>query len=449
MLIKAFSASSQTFEVDGLYFKIISSTEFTCGVTQVPNGASPYEGIINIPSSITYNGNIYKVTKIFQSAFYYSQITEVHVNDGIVEIGNAAFFHSPNLKIVNIGKDVHNIGLRIRKSTIQFADNSAFGYCTSLEEINVDPANETYASKNGVLFNKEGSMLLCVPAGQEYPNFVIPKDVTFIRNDAFEGVHIGSLDFNGFDNIKSFTFDGSTIDHLIIPPYINSLPGSAFGTVKECVFEECDNGIALDYYYDWASWPFSSISKIEIYRPIHARNYWSVGGRSPFKGCGLRNIICDVDEIPAEFFIGSSESYTTNMHYMPTVVLSDKVSKIGNRAFEGCYLGSIVFPNNLQEIGDESFKNCFLLEKVEYGKNLRKIGKEAFYGTNLSEICLPSCIEQIGDMAFYPRIQKVTCHAITPPNIPSWGVFGDDKGLNKENFQLYVPGVAINVRGEK
>ena len=225
-----------------------------------------YEGVVNIPSTVVSEGESYNVTTVEMNAFAKSKVTEVDIPAGVLEIKNTAFMNCLTLKKVTIGKDVNNIGLRIRKSTVEYQDNSAFMGCSALQEINVNLDNEVYSSVNGILYNKKGNELYCYPAGKECEKYVIPESVKFIRNDAFDGVKMGELDFNGFSNLQPFIFYGSTIEKLVIPSYISSLPGGIFGTVNYCIIENGSTTLGLSYNYDWACWPFKSIPKIEIYR---------------------------------------------------------------------------------------------------------------------------------------------------------------------------------------
>ena len=55
------------FEVDGMYYHIISSSEKTVEVT---SGDNKYSGNVVIPEQVTYNNDTYSVTSIGNSAFY-------------------------------------------------------------------------------------------------------------------------------------------------------------------------------------------------------------------------------------------------------------------------------------------------------------------------------------------------------------------------------------------
>ena len=88
-----------------------------------------YSGVVNIPESVTYNGMIYPVTSIGESAF---------------------------------------------------------DYCSDLTEINVDENNTAYSSIDGVLFNKSQTELVCYLGGKQGA-YTIPNSVTSIGGSAFSG----------------------------------------------------------------------------------------------------------------------------------------------------------------------------------------------------------------------------------------------------------------------
>jgi hypothetical protein len=63
---------------------------------------------------------------------------------------------------------------------------SAFDRCSKLTSISVDVNNTVYCSTDGVLFNKDQTILLCYPSGKT-GNYTIPNSVTIIEDCAFSG----------------------------------------------------------------------------------------------------------------------------------------------------------------------------------------------------------------------------------------------------------------------
>jgi len=67
----------------------------------------------------------------------------------------------------------------------------AFWNCGSLASITVDIQNTAYSSVEGVLFNKDKTVLICYPAGRQESTYTIPAGVISINGGAF--VHCLSL----------------------------------------------------------------------------------------------------------------------------------------------------------------------------------------------------------------------------------------------------------------
>ena len=68
-------------------------------------------GKLNIPSTITYNGDTYTVTAIANVAFRFcTQLTEVEIEEGVTTIGNYAFIGCSNLEAISLPSTLTNIG---------------------------------------------------------------------------------------------------------------------------------------------------------------------------------------------------------------------------------------------------------------------------------------------------------------------------------------------------
>ena len=63
----------------------------------------------------------------------------------------------------------------------------AFEDCTSLQSIDVSNDNKHFASVNGVLFDKELTVILRFPKKHDVKEYVIPDSVTKIGERAFSG----------------------------------------------------------------------------------------------------------------------------------------------------------------------------------------------------------------------------------------------------------------------
>jgi hypothetical protein len=94
----------------------------------------------------------------------------------VISIGDGAFAKRIQLTDITIPASVTNIA------------PSAFSRCSRLTAINVSVANATYSSLNGVLFNKNQTLLIQYPGPfGKTSEYTIPESVTSIGNGAFFG----------------------------------------------------------------------------------------------------------------------------------------------------------------------------------------------------------------------------------------------------------------------
>ena len=75
MLIGWLPSLAHDFEVDGLYYNIISELDKTIAVTYIDNGYTIYySGDIIIPEKVDYNSETYEVVEISNQAFFIVRI---------------------------------------------------------------------------------------------------------------------------------------------------------------------------------------------------------------------------------------------------------------------------------------------------------------------------------------------------------------------------------------
>ena len=220
-------------------------------------GCSGFTGNLVIPEGVTsierftfsgcsgFTGNLVipeGVTSIESSVFYgCSGLTgNLVIPEGVTSIGGWAFRDCSGFTgNLVIPKGVTSIGL------------VAFGGCNSLKKITVEDDNTKYKDIDGVLYNKAGTELLCVPAGK-IGEFVIPEGVTRIVYRAFYGCSglTGELVIpEGVTGIEMDTFLGcSSLASVNIPSSVTDIT---------LFFTSCDG-----WYTPFAS--CSSLTKILV-----------------------------------------------------------------------------------------------------------------------------------------------------------------------------------------
>ena len=144
------------------------------------------------------------VTDIGEFAFEFcNSLTSITIPNSVTSIGDWAFHDCINLTIVTIPNSVTSIG------------DLAFDGCNSLISITVDSSNKNYSSQDGVLFNKNKTILIQYPAGNTRTSYTIPNSVT----------SIGAVAFYECRNLTSVT----------IPNSVTSIGNRAFGFCESLI----------------------------------------------------------------------------------------------------------------------------------------------------------------------------------------------------------------------
>lgn len=114
------------------------------------------------------------VKKIGEEAFYnHIEMISVSIPQSITSIGNGAFYRCYSLEKITIPKNVEQM------------ENNPFFRCISLNQIFVDPENKNFSELDGVLYNKDKSVLLVYPEGKTNESFTISNSVKKINGSTF------------------------------------------------------------------------------------------------------------------------------------------------------------------------------------------------------------------------------------------------------------------------
>ena len=100
LLLCSTVVAAYDFEVDGIYYNILSEVNNTVEVTPI-SGSDEYTGSVVIPKSVNYYGITYRVTSIGDGAFWYcTGLTSVVIGNSVTSIGSDAFSGCSGLKTV-------------------------------------------------------------------------------------------------------------------------------------------------------------------------------------------------------------------------------------------------------------------------------------------------------------------------------------------------------------
>ena len=108
VLLLSLTANAYDFEVDGIYYNIISVTDSTVKVT---GGDNKYIGEIIIPSTIIYKSRTLKVVAVGDQAFNdCDSLANITIPNTVTSIGKYAFQGCTGLTSITIPNSVITIG---------------------------------------------------------------------------------------------------------------------------------------------------------------------------------------------------------------------------------------------------------------------------------------------------------------------------------------------------
>lgn len=369
VLLCSATASAYDFEVDGIYYNIISTTDLTVKVT---SGDNNYSGEIIIPSAITYKSRNLKVVAIGDEAFFWcDSLVNITIPNTVTSIGESAFSRCSALASAVIPNSVTTIG------------NEAFDGCTSLTDLCIEDG-ENPLSLGYRLFISCPLEKLYLGRNLSYETGETYGYSPFINKTTLTSVTIG----NNVTKIGHSIFRGCKgLTNITIPNSVTTIENSAFQgctDLKELYIE--DGVTILELGYNLMSY------------------YSEENSQGLFYDCPLEKIHLgrNVNYMITEngYYYGNSPFY--NRKDLKTLTISNHVTEIGINAFEGCSsLSEITIPNSVTSIGYQAFNGCTNLTSLIIGKKVTKIGGDAFNGCKgLTSITIPTSVTLIGHNAF-------------------------------------------------
>lgn len=191
---------------------------------------------------------------------YSMWVDEIVIPEGVRLIRNEALRGMHKLKYVSLPESLEAIqsrafmGTGLRKVTIpkNVADIrlGAFANCGKLEEISVSDKNRFFTSEDGILYNKEQTILIQYPAGRAKEAFSIPEGVIHIMPKAFAGCRKLKCIYlpQSLTTISERAFcECNGLEEIVIPEWIKYIDKRAFAYCKSLRKVFLARGTNIDY----------------------------------------------------------------------------------------------------------------------------------------------------------------------------------------------------------
>lgn len=339
----------------------------------------------------------------------------------VVEILDRAFTQTMCVKIV-FPASVRKIGVHAFLST------------DWLESIEVDPANEDFASLDGVLFNKDFTELAHYPANKADVDYRIPSSVKIVRDTALTccrrlrgicvpgGLEYYDSQFWGYstlvainasgDNESYFSRDGILYDKTgaMLALYPKSKPQKRFVLPKNVEFVPM---ISFDGIYQLEEIDVEPGSQyFSAYEGTLFDRYETKLVRFPAGRKATKYVVPENVQTIGEFaFFGASS--------LTTIELPEGLERIEASAFLNCpNLRKLVVPDGVRTIEAATFARSDSLRSVELPASLESIDRAAFLGCGaLTSIVVPDGVKSIGERAFFMCSALKT--VVLPPSVES------------------------------
>ncbi len=383
------------FEVDGMYYNIVSISDLTCEVTfrgtNYHDGCFTYYGEITVPEYVQYNGKSLKVVGIGDYAFYNynwhskekETVTSISLPNSIEYLGNYALAYNTfsdfkvpsSLKKIGYGAFVYYETEGVKRiyvndlktwCEIEFKDSQSSPFCHGERNEGTAITFGLYTAKGELYLNNE----LCEV-------ITIPNEIKKINNYAFAGVasikeivlpkgikSIGDFAFCNCINLLSIktpstckmigkhAFNGcSQLSKVELSEGLKNIGEGAFSyclSLQSLIFPSSIKVIG-EYLFYGMDFPHLFVTKsstplycpkeslfniktIDFQREFTCRYWWKEYYSGPY------------GEMVDSPFGGYQDG--TSYNKLKTVIIGPNVKHIHKKVFEGCSLDSVVLQNS-------------------------------------------------------------------------------------------------------
>ena len=410
--------NAHDFEVNGIYYNVVSLESLTCEVSSPNEEESQYSGIISVPSEVTYKGRKLDVIGIGNSAFYDCEnLKEVLLPESITSIGSNAFRLCYNLEQVNLPASISSIGERafedcrklssvIIPTSLAKLNSDLFKGCYELKEI-VIPANIQSIGSDTFSFS---GIEICIIEDSNEPislEGAYIQSVDFIHSGSFSNAKMKYLYLGRNYNMAEPRYNSyhvspflalDSIEEVVIGGLVTELPANTFA--KGYKEESSNQGYRV--YYE----PLTSLTKITFKEsPVELKFITGVWGNwySHISETSIIDLV-NVRELILE----------RNINW------EDNIGKLGGNSIFSKYMEHAELIKECTTVNENMFDRCTHLRTIILGENIKNINHGSFERTD--------------------SLLDIRLLAINPPSFNGTPGFSNNQYLNAK---LYVPKTSL------
>ncbi|MBR4752519.1 MAG: leucine-rich repeat domain-containing protein [Thermoguttaceae bacterium] len=332
--------------------------------------------------------------------------------------------------------------------TVDSFKNGSFPSIETLQSIETSPNSASFRSIDGVLFSKDGTVLVKCPSGKILGTYVVPAGVKEIANQAFmNNKTLTSVEIaDGVETIGANAFLGcSSLTRILVPKSVKRIGNYAFNNPASSLTIRGYNASYAGYYAKTSGIKFEPIDpdeRVESYAefipdepaPTSAKDFpddpnpqymFANDGKTllAYVENGRKLVVPDgveiVDLDPFAFLITSKTQNDPNLRpcrfTLQAIVIPASVNEIRTRylgqydALESidvaennpnyCSVGGVLYSKDKKTllcVPTRRKKGPFVVPD-----GVETIGAQAFSGcSSLTEIFLPKTVKSIGEGAF-------------------------------------------------
>ncbi len=451
-LVLALTAgAAEVFDIGNLEYEILTNTSFNAVKVRGVSSAGQTATSLTIPGNVTYNGTLYRVYEIRESAFASNtNLKTVYIKFGVNTVGSRAFQGCTALSSVTLGSSVASIG------------SYAFDGCTNLTSmyhVGFMPITDIYANS---IPNNSGMRLYISNSTYSVPSDFSSKTgwskfATISHERACYDFSLGSHNYavGAPDN-----YDPTATRNA----YLVSVDGNTTTVQPGAVFTNYDVKFIIYGIAQGACRDKTSITAIDLTNSTNLQ----VIEASAFSGC------TNLSSITLRKGLTTIKNYAFSHTAITSLALPASVNNLGDYNFvDNCpnlTSISVASENSSFAAHDDALtsKDKKTLYRVPEGKTsyvmselTEKINSYAFYQckvtgiscyygvttisshafegcTKLTQARIPSSVTTLGDYVFMgcTSLSKLLVNFSTPPTITADNMFN---GVTRSNITLYTP----------